>query len=527
MGDGRMFVVDAVPVDQLPCVLLTRDNWNDWFSYKTMFLVSVVDHHGNQHRLGFVKIGQFGMPDAKKAREASTYASPEVPSRFDVLDESFFSVGLDDNYYETLIALGDETRERILTGLRDVAFDAALWERAKTEDVMTVSLLRDLQEERVTGRFRRLALGNAELTPFHFTYGLPQWTEEHEAPVLEFAVTPGSHPPTNTHVLIGRNGVGKTTCLQSMARVLAARGSAEAGPVHGEFAYLDGEPVANIVSVSFSAFDPFGPLLDGDKRGYAYVGLQTFVTLEQGSENAEPHKHEEEGELRPKNREELAVDFVRAVKACRIGARRTRWRKALRTLESDPLFRESGMTELTEDAEEQDVLSRAYEMYDGLSSGHKIVLLTVTKLVEFVDEKTLVLIDEPEAHLHPPLLAAFVRCLSDLLISRNGVAIVATHSPVVLQEVPKDCVWVVSRSGAESWAKRPELETFGENVGILTREVFGLEVTESGFHSMLEEAVRYYRTYERVVAGFDGKLGGEARAIVRALITADHDELGK
>jgi hypothetical protein len=36
----------------------------------------------------------------------------------------------------------------------------------------------------------------------------------------------------------------------------------------------------------------------------------------------------------------------------------------------------------------------------------------------------------------PPLLAAMMRALSDLLVDRNGVAVVATHSPVVLQEVP-------------------------------------------------------------------------------------------
>ncbi len=40
-----------------------------------------------------------------------------------------------------------------------------------------------------------------------------------------------------------------------------------------------------------------------------------------------------------------------------------------------------------------------------MSSGHAIVLLTVTKLVARVEEKTLVLIDEPESHLHPPLLS--------------------------------------------------------------------------------------------------------------------------
>src|SRR5581483_11473983 len=104
---------------------------------------------------------------------------------------------------------------------------------------------------------------------------------------------------------------------------------------------------------------------------------------------------------------------------------------------------------------------------------------------ESVEERTLVLLDEPEAHLHPPLLSAFVRALSALLTNRNGVAIIATHSPVVVQEVPKNCVWKMRRSGAWVSMERPEAETFGENVGVLTREIFGLEVTKSGFHRML------------------------------------------
>jgi ATPase subunit of ABC transporter with duplicated ATPase domains len=143
-------------------------------------------------------------------------------------------------------------------------------------------------------------------------------------------------------------------------------------------------------------------------------------------------------------------------------------------------------------------------------------LLAITRLVEFVEEESLVLIDEPEGHLHPPLLAAFIRALSDLLTNRNGVAIIATHSPVVLQEVPRSCVWKLNRAGREVRADRPELETFGENVGILTREVFGLEVTQTGFHKLITEK-SLGRTYEDVLALFGSQLGAEGRGLARAL----------
>ncbi|MNT13069.1 hypothetical protein D3C72_1480250 [compost metagenome] len=140
--------------------------------------------------------------------------------------------------------------------------------------------------------------------------------------------------------------------------------------------------------------------------------------------------------------------------------------------------------------------------------------------METVEERILVLIDEPESHLHPPLLSAFVRALSELLTDRNGVSIIATHSPVVLQEAPKSCVWLLRRSGHLRVAKRPERETFGENVGVLTHDVFGLEVTNSGFHKMIAEAVRRFDSLEEVLSYFNGDLGGEAEAIAMSLLVA-------
>jgi predicted ATP-dependent endonuclease of OLD family len=190
-------------------------------------------------------------------------------------------------------------------------------------------------------------------------------------------------------------------------------------------------------------------------------------------------------------------------------------------LEADPIFKGAEVASLASgDLEELEFRRQARTLFGKLSSGHKIVLLTITRLIETVEERTLVLLDEPEAHLHPPLLSAFIRALSDLLINRNGVGIIATHSPVVLQEVPSGCVWKVRRTNVRVEADRPEIETFGENVGILTREVFGLEVTDSGFHKMLRGAVADSNDYEEVVRRFGGELGGEAKAIIRALIAA-------
>lgn len=95
---------------------------------------------------------------------------------------------------------------------------------------------------------------------------------------------------------------------------------------------------------------------------------------------------------------------------------------------------------------------------------------------------------------------------------------IATHSPVVLQEVPLSCAWKLRRSHNIAIAERPTRETFGENIGILTREAFGLEVTRSGFHSLLDEAVAQGGSYNQILDSFGRQLGSEARAIVKALV---------
>ena len=188
-------------------------------------------------------------------------------------------------------------------------------------------------------------------------------------------------------------------------------------------------------------------------------------------------------------------------------------------LGSDPEFSSYELPHLAELAS-NDELNEASEIaaniFEECSSGHKIVLLVMTRVVDLVSERTLVLLDEPEAYLHPPLLSAFIRALSELLRRRNAVALVATHSPVVLQEVRRDCVYVLRRLGQDLKIERPKIETFAENVGELTREVFGLDVTESGYHALIREASNHY-SFEKVIEYFGGRLGSEGRAIAFSL----------
>jgi len=488
-------------------VFLVEDEWDDWFKYSTLYLVYYVDSTENVHEIGATKIGQFSMTNEQRR--------PSIPKEFPYLPDQYFSLGQDDTYYQNLQQLPDECRIEFLESINDLAYNIELFDRALTEDVTRTSLLRFIAPSTVRNQFHRLSHGGVRLTEYYFSYEFSKnQSNSEQSPKISFAVDPESDLPMNIHVLIGRNGVGKTFILDKMSKSLVhntAQGHEYGRFINDDDYHEDVDIFSALVMVSFSAFDQFEPItVPRDRSDQIY---SRYIGLKKVSQNTK------EKENKPKDPSALTREFGDSLKNCLFTGKQDRWYSIIRKLYTDPVFSESEVAELTRYVEDEEELrKRARKTFNRLSSGHKIVLLTLTRLVETVQERTLVLLDEPESHLHPPLLATFVRALSDLLIDRNGVAIVATHSPVVLQEVPRKCVWKVTRSGRSVDVQRPVCETFGENVGILTHEVFGLEVTDSGFHSLLRHWANELGDYEKVLKGLDYQVGHEGCALLNSLV---------
>lgn len=480
---------------------LKIDHWND-YSFVTMFHLSLHDDKGELHDIGNVKIGFKGQDTDQPTYEM-------LGNGFESLPEGYFSLGMDKEYYHQLADMPKDFREDLLGSLNDMVFEPSYIEVAQGERVFRDSLLRDVSLSVIKGQYSRVLAGRPPLTNFEFSYRHPG--EDRMAAIgLDFTVKSGSKPSTNIHAIIGRNGVGKTTLLNGMIKAITNIGKST-----GQFFDTEGRQESTIsedyfsslVSVSFSAFDPFDPPREqpDPSKGacYFYIGLK---------------KNDDDDRHSLKNLEDLRSEFADSLKSCLSQpGRRGRWESAICALESDENFAEMQLLKLTQYTGVE-LKKKALALIERMSSGHAIVLLTVTKLVARVEEKTLVLIDEPESHLHPPLLSAFIRSLSELLHDRNGVAIIATHSPVVLQEVPKTCVWKINRYRLEMACRRPDEETFGENVGTLTREIFGLEVVKSGFHQLLIESVEKGGSYEDLLDEYKHQLGFEAKAILKTLV---------
>lgn len=480
---------------------LTWDDWND-FSFLTLYELIYFDENSVLHNIGSVKIGFFNQKEGERKLS--------IGETFEQLDSNFFSLGQSDNYYNTLNSLGGATRDKIFKALNDIAKYPEIYEKAIIEKVTKISLLRSISQTSVTGQYRRIASGGARLTNYSFKFISQKIKGSSTNLELSFNVDPESFPPTNIHVLIGRNGVGKTHLINNMINSLIdGEKSSKSGNFYSEINDTEDMLFANLSSVTFSAFDETEPKPERKDKTkgmqFSYIGLRRIQT-------------NNDKNLGPKSTIMLRNEFFKSLNACKINSRTDRWKKSIKMLESDPNFKEARVRELIDINDEDEIKNNAWLIFKKLSSGHKIILLTITRLIETLQERSLVLIDEPEAHLHPPLLSAFTRTLSELLFETNSVAIIATHSPVILQEVPKSCVWKLRRAGVEAAAERLAIESFGENVGTLTNEVFGLEVTDSGYYNMINDVINETYNYQDAIQYFQNQIGMEGRALIMSLL---------
>lgn len=509
-------IVDNIPIPWDPnIVYLINNDWDDWFEFETVYIVQYQNCY-----IGNVKIGQIGQTQ----RRAS------LPKTFSTLSSNYFSLGTSVDYYANIKDKFDSERIDLLTSLNDISYNLNLFDKVKNERVTKYSLLRDISINTVRGQFHRISDGGAILTNYDFKYVLPDkdpLTNKYQE--LQFVVDATNNTPSsNIHVLIGNNGIGKTTIIKGMLSALLIN---DPENKYGRIETGWDSSFANVVNISFSAFDdPICPEdIDNKTIPYTYTGL----IYAKYDENKKRKRYAKYDQL-------PAIFFENYYSIIKSNTKRELWKRSIHILETDNTFKELEI--LSWDATSHEAYTQMQEKYPKnaeesqheyqirleqeylkkiigprfsiLSSGHKNILLTLVSLINKVEEKTLVILDEPEEHLHPPLVSAFIRALSDLLTYRNGVAIIATHSPVIVQEVPKKCVWKIRRNGIYRMFDRPIIETFGENLGEITTEVFSYDIAHSGFHALLQQASKNYSSYEKALSHFNDELGNEAKSIL-------------
>lgn len=515
-----------------PEFVLVQDNWND-YSFQTLYHLSHYEFKDGKREetvIGPVKILKRGQ---------TTSDGIVIQSDFDYLGEEFCSVGDSLDYYERLRALG-VLGEEILKHLRDVVQSPELVEDFKGEPGWGTSLFRGQRD--AGANFRYLAdgivQGHYSAAPTDqqpFSFQMPGWLSavniDTKSESNDFFGGPTL--PERVNVLVGRNGSGKSTLLSRLARVAFASTTERVAPPLSNLGTLlpEGVGFPRIVTIAFSPFDNFklpgsdarniAQIAKDMQRGvgrFAFIGLRDFAAEANVSISDLPSSAlgqavpdaDRVNQTRLKTIADLVDDFDRyRSKINEDSLRQPVLHQALLKLKVGLVSEEWIDGPATGTANE------ASAWFRQLSTGHKIAVLIIFGLVARLENRSLVLIDEPESHLHPPLLSAMMHALRHVLKKFESSAVLATHSPVVVQECLARHVHVVRREG-ESIAIRPvTAETFGESIGLITAQVFGMESNATDFHNVLERVIKEHQSLEEIEKLFlDGVMSNQARAYV-------------
>ncbi len=495
-------------------IIFRKDNWDD-FGYKTTFHASYCDNTGTEHELGTVKIGMALPPcDEQGGYDYSGRTSDYLNLEFESLPQNFFSLWQSAEAYKLVLECENQFHLKILEALNDIAYNPNIYEMYKNEEVMKNSLFRSVSYSLYLRQFRRIARGEAVLTPYDFSYIIKNDNPFYSDCELKFSVTPEVLPPTNIHAVIGSNGVGKTTLIKNMVKSICKDDHSK-----GMFKYVDNydheNDLGNFENTICISFNPFDDYSEVEMLSKNFNNISIKKDYEPVSEDAYEDGYGELSLL-----DDVQKSFMDSLRNCLNDMTKKRdLQDTLEMLETEFNFISANYDfNLSIDGSVGDVLKSVENTFNQLSAGHKVVLSIITRCIDVLVEKSVVFIDEPENHLHPPLLSSLIRGISKMLIKRNGVAIISTHSPIVLQEIPKSCVWILNRNGDIITARRPDIETFGTNIGVLTNEIFGFEVKRTGFNRLLQKAVDNCDNYESVLEEFNYELGDEAKSIVRIML---------
>ncbi|PFB62826.1 AAA family ATPase [Bacillus cereus] len=139
-----------------------------------------------------------------------------------------------------------------------------------------------------------------------------------------------------------------------------------------------------------------------------------------------------------------------------------------------------------------------------LSSGEVTMLFRFLPLLREVDDNSIILIDEPETHMHPIWTQKFISYLVDIFQDFHAHFILATHSPLIITDLPIECIIGLEKNRGRVQQYSLYENTLGGNPSDLLKEVFELKSLQGGFTvEILKEVINLLES-------------GEARKIEKA-----------
>ncbi|MDO3680175.1 AAA family ATPase [Paenibacillus ehimensis] len=111
-----------------------------------------------------------------------------------------------------------------------------------------------------------------------------------------------------------------------------------------------------------------------------------------------------------------------------------------------------------------------------LSSGELSMFFRFFKLIAAIGDNSIVLIDEPETHLHPRWIQKYLNMIKSIFSGYDTHFIIATHSPLIAADVPNESI-IGLRKNEKGMVEQYTVneQTLGTSPQEILREVFKLD----------------------------------------------------
>lgn len=549
---------NSPPVGTEDVIELLWDNWDD-FGFETSFPVlfrfkgELIELSGGLRLLvRDFRDAHTALDDVLKDGWGGIFPAPGV---------DYISVPSDITFYQQLKAhIGVEGSIEVAKALHDASYLTRNMDEVALEMIQSDGFKDSLQRER--GSVMAFLEGwkileNQAIAVSNFQFGFRDVFGQ--PATVSFNFQSGSPLPHDINVLIGANGAGKSRLLHQFVQAWI-----EPKKVSEGLGFADKPNLSQVVVVSYSPFERFPVDLDtqhlSDKGVYRYFGFRG-----RSGEGVD-------GKRRPIRlshefpRRNAAQSLIACMRDDQKYRALTDWAKKVATFERvlrtafdfdfaaievdqnkrvrvlygnadaviGPTAVEVGerryipVASHTMNQADPDRLSAACIPESGvaffkddrpieLSSGQRLFAYVVINLLGVIRRNSLVLVDEPELFLHPTLEIQFVEMLKEILSSFNSKAVLATHSEVVVREVPADCVHVFVRTNDGLVINHPPFQTFGGDIQRISSYVFGDNAVSKPFERWLREKLREYGSSGALISALGDSLNEELIVQIRAM----------
>ena len=332
--------------------------------------------------------------------------------------------------------------------------------------------------------------------------------------------------PNGCVVFIGGNGSGKSTAMYKLAKLMYTEIDERRKPEYKEYIgelKPNNVGVSKMIVISYSPFDNFMlPAWDENPEESAerfiYCGIRDYIAERDLLLQEQDGKYEQSEEViladrqnrtQLKSIQELANEFVEQfTKLKQDSKRRTIWEEITESAEELHPELSKAMGQISFGPDDGTRIG----MFKNLSTGNKYIFHMLATIIGNIEDDSLILFDEPENHIHPPLLSFLLTAIRRVLHNYNSVVFISTHSPVIIQETFANNVYVIRRIGEGVTMTHPNIETYGANIGEITSEVFNLTSDNISYYKLFSYlygkwTLRFNETPESMLAEFESKLG--------------------